>query len=115
MRKLSVLLLVLFALTLVPAAGWACSDSPWKAKATEHEKRLGKLDFGFKNLMFGWTEVITEPIHHFRDAKENKLGSGLRGLGVGLYHGVADTLGGALHILTFPLTRVDVRLPEGGV
>ena len=38
------------------------------------------------------------------------------GVGIGgLYYAIADTLGGAIHLVTFPVTSLDVPLPNNGV
>ena len=31
------------------------------------------------------------------------------------WNGVADTAGGAAHLVTFPVTKLDLPLPEGSV
>ena len=95
-------------LLLMSANGFAAS--PWTDKTTYHDKLVGKLDFGFKNLFAGWTEIFTEPI----DA--HKAGTNpIRGLAVGIANAIVDTVGGALHLVTFPVTQVDVPLPQNGV
>ena len=114
------LLLVLLALTFLAMPGAAFANcekcdlafkaSPWTQKTTWGEKAVGKLDFGIKNVFAGWTEIFTEP-KEAHDAKTCVI--------KGFFHGVAnaglDTVGGILHIATFPITQLDVPLPEGGV
>ena len=98
--------LVVMALMITPSIGFAAS--PWKEKGgTYGEMTKNKLDFGLKNLLGGWSELISQPV------KEGKnIGVGL---GRGLYHAVVFTLGGALHTVTFPITAIDVPLPENGI
>ena len=85
------------------------TPSPWTSEVGYSNRAMGKLGFGVKNLLLGWTELFTEP-------KEAIDGGGnfFAGLGTGLMNGVFQTLGGAVHIVTFPITNLDVPLPEGG-
>lgn len=101
------LLTVFLFLFLIPAIVLAAS--PWTTKTTNKDKMLGKLDFGIKNLLAGWTEIFTQPMNG-KDAKGVTVG-----IGKGLAYAVADTVGGALHLITFPITQLDVPLPENGV
>ena len=112
MKKFSLFVLVLFVFASLPVIGWAAS--PWTLKTTNHDKMVGKLGFGVKNLLLGWTEILKEPVHHYQKAEHNRFGAGLIGLGEGLFNGVADTIGGVLHLVTFPLTSLDVPLPHDG-
>ena len=105
--KISKLIAVLLlAVMLVPAAAFAAS--PWKDQGGSYiTMAKNKLDFGFRNLLGGWSELITQPIKH----KDN-IGVGL---GKGVYNAAAFTLGGVLHTATFPVTVLDVPLPDNGV
>ena len=102
MKRVLVVLVVMavfLAQTVVFAA------SPWTQEATYEEKAGAKLQFGLKNLVFGWTELLTTPIQGddiFND------------IGTGLVNAIAYTLGGAAHTATF-LIPVDVPLPNDGV
>ena len=107
MKKIS-LVLFLLAVLLIPSLAFAAS--PWTEKTTWKEKAVGKLDFGFKNALGGWTELFRKPYHAYND-KTNIF----EGIGRGLWYGAADEVGGALHIATFPITQLDVPLPENGV
>ena len=102
--------LLVVALMVGPTVGHAGEASPWTAEAGWSAKAVGKLGFGVKNLLLGWTELFTEPKEASSESR-----SVLGGLGTGLVNAVADTLGGALHLVTFPITGLDVPLPEGGV
>ncbi|MBI4355968.1 MAG: hypothetical protein HY597_05950 [Candidatus Omnitrophica bacterium] len=84
--------------------------SPWTSEAEYGKRAFGKLGFGAKNLLLGWTELFTEP----KEAIEGG-GNFFGGLWRGLVKGVGDEVGGAVHIVTFPFTEIDVPLPEGGV
>lgn len=115
-----ILFFLVAALMLVPSLSFAAS--PWTTKATYKEKMMGKLDFGVRNLLGGWTEILTEPHEECPCAEQNKgksAGDKASGVVVGIFRGVAygliDTAGGALHLVTFPITQVDVPLPENGV
>lgn len=108
MRKIMIVMLALvIGLSLVPQAGWADTSS-----TSTHRDSMGKLDFGFRNTLFGWTEIFRRPLHGYRDGG---VVGGLKGLGTGVVYGVLDTVGGVLHIVTFPFPGIDVPLPEGGV
>ena len=108
MKKITLMLVLLaFTFSMVPGTVLAGSTepSPWTSENTWADKTIGKLDFGFKNFLGGWTELITETKDH-----DNKL----EGFGVGLWNTVVYTVGGVLHLATFPVP-VDVPLPDGGV
>ena len=112
MKKL-MLALVAAAVLAAPVSAFAgdcaCKPSEWTTKTTYKDKAVGKLEFGIKNFFGGWTEIFTEP-KEAHDAKGNVL----EGVGKGIVHGLVDTVGGILHIATFPITGLDVKLPEGG-
>ena len=83
--------------------------SPWTHEVGYTNRVVGKLGFGIKNLLLGWTEIFTEP----RDALSSG-GNFFVGLGKGLKNGIEQELGGAVHLVTFPITAIDAPLPEGG-
>ena len=107
MKKAAALLLMV---AILLAATSAFAASPWTEKTTYKEKLLGKLDFGFKNFVGGWTDIVRQPIKYNKDGK-----SAAEGFFVGVYQAIANTAGGALHLVTFPITQVDVPLPNNGV
>ena len=113
MKKIILLLVALFMFQVAVAPAWAAS--PWTTKSTYSEKMMGKLGFGLKNTLLGFTEIIKQPIVDYKGAEHNKLGNGVLGLGKGLVNGVVYTVGGVLHLVTFPLTMVDIPLPHDGV
>lgn len=108
MKKAIALCLVLLAVLAVPTAGWAAS--PWTEGQTYGDKVKGKLDFGVKNLLGGWTELITQPLNAQKNGK-NILEATFNGLA----NGIIYTAGGALHLVTFPISNLDVPLPNNGV
>lgn len=97
------------------AAKWTWSLTPdytassWTSEMGWGNRAGQKLLFGVKNVLLGWTELFTEPKEAI-DAGENFF----VGLGRGVASGAGQTLGGAIHGVTFPITALDVTLPEGG-
>ncbi len=87
----------------------AYTPSEWTAEEGYLAQAGQKFVFGSKNGLLGWLELYNEP----REAARQDTGL-LRGMGKGLVNMFGDTVGGALHITTFPITMVDVALPEGG-
>jgi hypothetical protein len=85
------------------------TPSPWTNEVGWGNRALAKLGFGVANLFLGWTDLFTEPREEIQAG-----GSFVKGLGNGLKDGVENTLGGIVHIVTFPITEVDAPLPEGG-
>ena len=107
LKKVAVFLL---ALNILALSAYAAEPSSWKSEKGYGEKVAAKVEFALSNLLFGWTEFFSEPYEAVKE-KQNVLKS----IPVGLWNGLGDTLGGALHLVTFPCTYVDVPLPEGGV
>lgn len=87
----------------------AYTPSSWTAEDGYLDRAEHKLAFGGKNTLLGWLELYNEP----RDAAREDT-SVMRGMGRGFVNMLGDTIGGAVHIATFPITAVDVPLPEGG-
>ena len=85
------------------------TPSPWTQEVGYRDQALGKLGFGLKNLLLGWTDLFVEP----KEASDAG-GNILKGIGVGLKDAVENTLGGAVHTVTFFLPQIDAPLPEGG-
>jgi hypothetical protein len=107
MKKAHFIVFLVLAVMLTPALVFAAS--PWTEKTTYGDKITGKLEFGLKNLFGGWTTIFSEPTRYHKDGKNV-----LAGVGVGLYKSVVYTVGGAVHVVTFPIP-VDVPLPDNGV
>ena len=108
MKKSIAWLLVALIVMSVPQMAFAAS--PWTTKTTYNDKAIGKLQFGLKNLVFGFTEIFMEPKKAV-DEHENVP----QGFAKGLMYAIGDTIGGALHVVTTPFTQIDVPLPENGV
>ncbi len=106
MKKIALLML---ALAVLLTSSSAFAASPWTEKESYKDKTVGKVDFGFKNFLGGWTELFNRPIKYHKEGK-----SASEGAVVGLYNAVVYTVGGALHLVTFPIP-VDVPLPNNGV
>lgn len=85
------------------------TPSPWTSEMGYKNRAVGKLGFGLKNLLLGWTDLFVE-------TKETTDGGGnfFKGLGIGVKDTVENTLGGVVHLVTFPITGLDAPLPEGG-
>ncbi len=76
-----------------------------------------KFSFGMANFLTGWTEIISEPLEHTskESGKKNRSLAFMSGFGAGLLNGSLDTIGGAVTILTSPVPRLKIPLPENGV
>ncbi|MBI2093855.1 MAG: hypothetical protein HYT88_03950 [Candidatus Omnitrophica bacterium] len=101
--------LVLFGVVLLSAPMTASAASPWADGATYSEQAVGKLKYGLKNVLLGWTSLFREPVQASQNG-ENVL----VGIGRGVWNAAGQTVGGALHAVTFPIPQIDVPLPEGG-
>lgn len=112
MKKSTVIFFI--AIFVLSLGGVAHAASPWTEGKTYKDKALGKLDFGFKNTLGGWTAIFSETQKGDPNCK-CKMTGGAKGLGRGLAYAVADTIGGILHLVTFPITQVDIPLPNNGV
>ena len=85
------------------------TPSPWTQETGWANRAGGKLVFGVKNLLLGWTDLFVEP-KEAMDAGDNFF----KGVGIGLKDGIENELGGVVHLITFPITNLDAPLPEGG-
>jgi len=93
----------------------AFAASPWAEGETYYQKFDGKFSYGMKNLLVGWTEVISQPLIYHKEKQGNRFSRFFQGLGRGAFNAVFDTLGGFVHLVTSPITVLDVPLPQGGV
>ena len=110
LKIMSLMVLIVFILVPVSlAATENCTASPWAKEPTYGKKVLKKAEFGASNLLLGWTELFTEPAPAFR-AKAGVFNSIFQGF----WNALADTGGGALHLVTAPFPGVDLPLPECG-
>ncbi|MBN1689371.1 MAG: hypothetical protein JW893_09730 [Candidatus Omnitrophica bacterium] len=108
MKKITSILFVALTLTLMPSL--ASAASPWTEEATYGAKMTGKLDYGMKNILGGWTALFSEPYNYKQEGKNV-----IAGAGMGFVKTMTYTLGGVLHVITFPITSLDVPLLDGGV
>jgi hypothetical protein len=102
--------ILLVAMLMIPVAGFAAS--PWTEEDTYGEKTMGKLQFGLLNTLLGWTDIFWEPIRSSK--KCESCDSVWTGLGKGLTDAVVNEVGGAIHLITFPIPA-DLPLPDNGV
>ena len=126
MRRLWVLGMCMAMLTASPGVAQAmvytdggakytlsCSEqytpSAWTSEMGYGTRAAQKLIFGVKNLLVGWVDLFTEP-NEARQAGTSLL----TGIGAGVKDAILNELGGAIHLVTFPITGLDVALPEGG-
>ena len=100
---------VAMALVVLMMAQTAFAASPWTSETTWSNKAKAKLVFGLKNLLGGWSEILTEPMNYNKEGKNVP-----EGIAKGLFNAVVFTIGGALHVITFPFP-VDVPLPDNGI
>lgn len=80
--------------------------SEWTNRNGYVSKTVGKLGFGLMNLLGGWTGIVSE---FYEQPEDNPAAAGIRAIA----RVVTNTVGGAIHTVTFPIP-VDVRLPGGG-
>lgn len=85
-------------------------ESDWTYEFGYFSRAFNKIGFGAKNLLLGWTDIFAEPTRAARE-DEPLLAAQIKGIG----DGILNTFGGVAHLLTFPITTVDVALPDGGV
>ena len=109
--KKSIPLFLLLGLFLFSNSSFAAFDtfkaSSWTTKETYSDKVIDKLGFGLLNLTAGWTAIPYEIDRH----KDSNIYTGVF---KGIYRNLTNTIGGAIHTVTFPIP-VDVPLPDGGV
>ena len=98
-----------FSVALLANPMLASAASSWASGATYGDQAVGKLKFGARNVLAGWTELFREPVRAGK-AGENVL----VGIGRGVWYAVGQEIGGALHLVTFPIPQIDIPLPKGG-
>ena len=89
------------------------NSGPWLREKEWSGQAAGKAAYGAKNMLLGWTELITEPYAAATDKGRNSK-SFLQGVGEGVWNATGQTIGGAADVVTFPFTKSVVPLPEGG-
>lgn len=107
MKIKRVMVLALAVLVVAPQAGFAAS--PWMNGKTYAERISGKFQFGLKNTLLGWVDLFYEP-----NQAVNAGTNVWAGVGKGLVDSLVNTVGGAFHLVTFPIPA-DFPLPENGV
>ena len=100
---------VVFSIALLSGPMIASAASSWASGATYSDKAVGKLKFGLRNVLAGWTELFRDPIEAGKSG-ENVL----VGIGRGVWDAVGQTVGGAAHTVTFFIPQIDIPLPKGG-
>lgn len=95
------------AVMLIPAVAFAAS--PWTQETTWVKKSEQKLIFGLKNALGGVSELFTKPMDYHKEGKNVA-----EGVWKGLFNTITYTIGGALHVVTFPIP-IDVPIPDNGI
>ena len=108
-KKLGMLVAVLAIVAAPTLAYAAMAAGPWASESGWGNQAKGKLVYGLKNTLLGWTEIFTEP----KDALDEG-GNFFVGVGKGLWNAVGQTVGGVVDLATFPIPQISVPLPEGG-
>ena len=98
---------LVLALGVLAAPLLASAASPWADGATYGEKVTGKLKYGLTNALLGWTSLFIEPAPHVGENLFVRIGRRV-------WDAVGQTVGGAVHAVTFPIPQIDIPLPEGG-
>ena len=106
-KMLAVAVLVVAAVFLSQTVAFAAS--PWMDETTYTSKAGAKLGFGLKNVVLGWTELLTKPVDYHAEGRNV-----FEGIGAGLANTAVYTVGGAFHAVTF-FVPVDLPLPNNGV
>ncbi len=86
------------------------TPSPWTENEGYLAQSLGKLAFGMRNLLWGWTDLFREPLDATASGENVFVG-----IGWGIKDSLLNLLGGAMHLATFPIPYLDTPLPEGGI
>lgn len=90
--------------------GETYDPSQWQKERLYIDRAFGKLTYGAWNFFLGWMELGREPY------EAAVLGDNLLlGVAKGIAYSIADMGGGALNVLTFPITTLNTPLPEGGI
>lgn len=108
MKKISFLFLsfLIFSQVSYAAPMSQFPPSEWTNRKGYLSKTTGKLGFGLLNVVGGWTAISTE---YYQQPEDNPAAAFIRSIA----RTVTNTVGGALHVATFPVP-VDIRLPGGG-
>jgi len=107
MRK--IITIAVLGLAVLAGPMMVSAGSPWADEMGYSDQAVAKLKYGLTNTLLGWTSLIRTPIDASQ-AGDNIL----VGLVQGVWNAVGQTVGGAVHAVTFPLPQIDIPLPEGG-
>ncbi|MDP3921052.1 MAG: hypothetical protein Q8R76_09655 [Candidatus Omnitrophota bacterium] len=108
MKKIFAITLVVFVACLAVQVP-AMAASPWTEEADYYAKSVSKLQFGLKNVVFGWSEIFTQTTAAAAEDRPQ-----IEGFGEGLWNAIVYTALGAVHVVTFPIP-LDVPIPNNGV
>lgn len=105
------LLSLALALLWIASAPAVCSAaSPWTKESGYWQKIEAKAYFGMSNLFLGWLDMFSEAENASSD-NQNAFAA----FGKGLLHFPVLTVGGLLHVITFPIPQLDIPLIHDGV
>ncbi|MBI3307474.1 MAG: hypothetical protein HYZ84_06700 [Candidatus Omnitrophica bacterium] len=82
----------------------SASASPWAEEAEYFPRIFGKLGFGLKNSLLGWSEIFIQPT-------QPKYKTDWEGFCVGMAAALVETGNGLIHLVTFP---IPVDVPDIG-
>ena len=109
MKKYYFLLLAFLAFSTYTFSCYAAS--PWTEVENYGDKTISKLGYGLRNAALGWTKIFQRS----QEAAKSKDRFLVEGFAEGVVESLGRTVGGLLHVATFPLTSLDIPLPEDGV
>ena len=108
MRRKTILLSALFTCLFGSSL---LADSPWVQQPTYAKKVSHKLEYGLKNILFGWTVPFTEPFKEkFRTDTHRRS---WYAFSVGVARGVMYTANGLIQTATFPIPIDFIDMGDG--
>ncbi len=108
MKKIQGVVLILAFILILPPAGSAAS--PWTKESGYWNKVQEKAHFGLTNMCLGWLDPVSESEQATNDKK-----NAYSAFGKGCLHAPILMIGGVLHVITAPITQLDIPLPHDGV
>jgi len=114
MQRYLLFLVVVASLFLISAPNASANafdfePSDWVNEEGYNRQMSHKILHGLKNTMIGFVEIGSEPYEAVQSGRPFWVG-----VGEGLFNGIFDTVGGVLTLATFPITGLDIWMPEGG-
>jgi hypothetical protein len=109
LKRLTVCFLIISALVVSTPCFAYFESSSWTEETSYNRKMLKKFIFGDMNLSWGWLEIVATP---YEAVKQDRMV--WPWIAAGICNSVIDTVGGALHLVTFFITPLDIPLPQGG-